>query len=288
MRAPIHRLGEPTFVARIPCKQIVAAALLVSLAVGGCASTPHTPSPSENAVAPLTLVAVGDSIPNNSSEDCPNCTGFVDRYATALGEASRRPVKTMNLSEHTGLALPDLITELPQLEPQLSTADAIIVGIAHNSFVLNADSICGATFDEKTNKLSDWTKIDAHCAAESAAKYEKQYDQLYARIAALRDGKPTILLTINRYSDWIGWNDAHLTLDQQHRTTLLLDAWNTMICTAAETHAFTCADIYHAFNGPQGHEPAGTLLAADYTHPSDEGNAAIAKVLIQAGFEPVA
>jgi hypothetical protein len=46
------------------------------------------------------------------------------------------------------------------------------------------------------------------------------YDQLYSRIAAWRQGKPTILQTINRYNDYIGWTDANLTPAQQRQTRL--------------------------------------------------------------------
>ena len=69
---------------------------------------------------------------------------------------------------------------------------------------------------------------------------------------------------------------------------LVHDAWNDMLCGSAERRGFACADIYHAFNGPDGTTPSGELLATDYTHPSDAGNARIARVLVQQGFEPSA
>ena len=65
------------------------------------------------------------------------------------------------------------------------------------------------------------------------------------------------------------------------------DAWNAMICEAAANNGFTCADVYHAFNGPQGVEPAGNLLAADYIHPSQQGHDRIESVLTSAGFAPL-
>ncbi len=57
----------------------------------------------------LSLVVIGDSIPYNSSADCPGCTGFVERYADALAEATGRKVETSNLSQHNGLTLPMLM-----------------------------------------------------------------------------------------------------------------------------------------------------------------------------------
>jgi hypothetical protein len=46
-------------------------------------------------------------------------------------------------------------------------------------------------------------------------------------------------------------------------------------------------DIATRSNGTDGTEASGPLLAADYTHPSDEGNAAIAEQLIDSGFAPL-
>src|SRR6476661_2191929 len=47
---------------------------------------------------PWSLIVVGDSVPYNSPEDCPGCTGFVDRYATDVTKATGHPVKVQNLS----------------------------------------------------------------------------------------------------------------------------------------------------------------------------------------------
>jgi non-ribosomal peptide synthetase component F len=102
-----------------------------------------------------------------------------------------------------------------------------------------------------------------------------------------RAGKPTILRTINRYSDWLGWTDAHLTSEQEQKTVMLHDAWNTMLCDAAKANGFVCADIYHAFNGADGTKPSGDLLGPDYTHPSQKGDDLIAQTLISEGFAPI-
>jgi hypothetical protein len=61
-----------------------------------------------------------------------------------------------------------------------------------------------------------------------------------------------------------------------------------MLCKAAEANGFSCADIYEAFNGPDGLTPSGELNAADYTHPSNEGNEFISDVLADLGFAPLA
>ena len=255
---------------------------------GSSAGTPAT-SRTGSPTSPLSLVVIGDSVPYNSSADCPGCTGFVDRYADALAKATGQEVEVSNLSQHNGLTLPMLMDELKtSFEEPLRGADAIIVGVAHNSFGLSTDEPCGTTFDEATSTLADWSKVTARCAASSAATYRPQYDELFSTIASWRDGQPTLLRALDKYNDWNGWEDAHLTPDQVRRTVVMHDAWNRMLCTSAEEHGFACADIYRAFNGKDGAGPSGDMLAGDYTHPSDRGNARIAKVLVAQGFDPLA
>lgn len=290
-------------VCRRPLRAVFVAALAGALAscasgenTGGAAdrtSPPVVTAPEETTVdtrpdtSALQLVVIGDSIPFNSPSDCAGCTGFVDQYAAALEKATGRPVSTTNLSQRNGMTLPMLMDDLDTVRDELSAADAIIVGVAHNSMVLNADKPCGATFDEATSTLSDWDLVDEKCAAESTAEYRPMYDELYSTIAGWRGGEPTILRTINRYSDWLGWADAGLTPEQEQKTVMLHDAWNTMLCASAEANGFQCVDIYDAFNGSDGTKPSGELLGPDYTHPSQKGNDLIAEMLISAGFAPI-
>jgi lysophospholipase L1-like esterase len=260
--------------------------------VTGCAS-PKEPDANRSSVlsapskAPLSLVAIGDSIPFNSQQDCPNCTGFVDQYAQFLSKATNRKVTTTNRSEHTGLMLPGLMNHLPNLKDELSGADAIIVGIAHNSFPLNDPIPCGSPIDPATGALQDWTKVDAACAVKATNRYRPVYDELFATVSSWRAGKPSILLAINRYNDWIGFEQANLTTDQAHRTVVLHDAWNAMLCDSATASGFDCVDVYHAFNGADGSTASAGLLAADYTHPSQKGNDVIASLLTNRGFAPL-
>ena len=247
-------------------------------------ASPGSGTTSSSGQTGLALVAIGDSIPFNSPDDCSGCTGFVDQYAKAIEAATGKPVAVQNLSEHTGLTLPQLTEGLDSLQEELAVADVIVVGIAHNSFELNADAPCGKPV---VNDAPDWSVVDAKCAAESAARHAPGYESLYAKIAQLRDGKPTILRTVNRYNDWIPAGDGGLAPEQALKTTTMHDAWNSMLCSAATASGFGCADIYHAFNGPDGTKPSADLLAQDYIHPSQRGNDVIAEVLKSQGFEPL-
>ena len=234
------------------------------------------------------LVAVGDSIFYNSPNDCPGCTSAVDRYAEAVTAATGRQVNVRNLSEHNGLQLAGLLRELERDVTRidaLTNADIILVGIAHNDAPMNRDD---DPCDGAGGEFPDWSKFTAACIAEDVATYTPLYESAFEQIAALRAGKPTILRTLNRFNDWIGWPGHDLTAEGIAATSAVVAAWNEMICGAAEPHGFVCADIGSQFNGVDGTEPANDLLAADYTHPSEKGNKVIAQVLIDLGFEPLA
>lgn len=281
---------------------VIASALALALAActsggdgGTSAVDPTSPPTASDSTplagdisSPLKLVAIGDSIPFNSPNDCPGCTGFVDQYAAALEEATGRPVETTNLSQHNGLTLPMLLDELDDFRDQLSAADAIIVGVAHNTIALNSDDPCGTTFDSATNTFVDWSALDQACSEAASAAARPLYDELFSTIAGWRQGQATILRTIDKYSDWLGWPAAHLTPEQEQTTVMFHDDWNRMLCDAATANEFVCVDIYHSFNGPDGTTPSGPLLAADYTHPSQLGNDLIAQQLVEAGFAPLA
>jgi lysophospholipase L1-like esterase len=236
---------------------------------------------------PWSLVVVGDSIPYNSPNDCPGCTGFVDRYAEATTAATGHAVTVQNLSEHNGLQIDGLLQELKTdsvRREALANADIIIVGIAHNDAAMNSnDDLC----DGPNGDNPDWSKYNAECAVASAELFRPKFESVFSQIVALREGKPTIFRTINRYNDWNGWPGHDLSPEGIEATRLIIDAWNEMICKAAQENGFVCADIYPAFNGADGLKPSGDLVALDYTHPSDKGNEVIAGILIDLGFAPL-
>jgi lysophospholipase L1-like esterase len=256
-------------------------------ALAGDSSVAPTRTVAPSVEPDLTLVAVGDSIPFNRDSDCPGCTGFVDRYATALAAATGKTVAVRNLSRHTDLHVQGLLDDLGVGAPigraaDLAKADAIIVGIAHNDIPWNvADDAC----DGANGNDIDWSKYTAACFASEVKRYTPKYEAVFRRVAELRAGKPTVLRAINRYNDWNGWPGHPLQPEGVAASAAVIAAWNKMICGAAEANGFTCADISTAFNGEDGTKPSGDLLANDYTHPSDKGNEVIAEVLVKLGFE---
>ena len=233
---------------------------------------------------------VGDSIAYNSPEDCPGCTGFVNRYADAITKATGHPVKVSNYSQHNGLQIDGLLEELKTDTKQrdaLANADIIIVNIAHNDIAWSRDD---DPCDGPTSDNPDWSKFNSTCAAAAAEIFRPKFESLFSQIVALRNGKPTIFRTINRYNDWIGtkYSDGtDVPPVATDATKALLDALNAMLCKGAQENGFVCANIYLAFNGSDGLKPSGDLLGKDFTHPSNKGNEVIARVLTDMGFAPL-
>ena len=226
-------------------------------------------SPAPATPALWSLAVVGDSIPFNNPKDCPGCTGVAARYAAAIEGATGREVMLTNLSEYTGLRVEGLLAELRSDTARrraIAGADVVLITIAHNNVV-----------------CPDWDLDRATCAT-LAEQYRGTYAQVFAAVVALRAGRATAFRTINRYNDVTG---PGTTDGEAAGSKLILDAWNEMVCGEATAHGFLCADLYHAFNGPDGLTPSGDLLAKDYTHPSDLGNERITDVLAALAYGPL-
>ena len=245
------------------------------------------------------VVALGDSIAYNSPMVCPGCTGFVDRYAKDLERDTGHAVTVKNLATPM-LDTQGLLDQLQQSESRrtaVAEANVVIVGIGFNDVPwLVSDDPCdgAASFDDLESVQAAAAQYTSQCVSAAAELLRPMLDAVYAQTIALLEGRPAILLALNRYNDAIGWCEnrscpwgsttpsAFVTA-----THLTVDAWDRVICETAEKHGFACVDIYHAFNGPEGTDAAGDLLASDYTHPSQRGNDRIAGLLINQGYVPL-
>jgi lysophospholipase L1-like esterase len=116
---------------------------------------------------PLTLVALGDSIPAARPRECDGCTGFVTLYARALARATGRQVWVENRAA-PGSTSSDLRAEVMGDE-SLARADAVLVTTGHND--------------------SDAVRAGRNVAA------------VLAEIDRLRRGRPTLVRVTNVYDD---------------------------------------------------------------------------------------
>jgi lysophospholipase L1-like esterase len=281
-------------------KQVVARVLpiLIGLLLDACAGGSTSPTATAPAVSPsptqatpeFVLFAMGDSIPYNSSSDCPGCTGFIDSFAAALQADLGDPVGVINRSRHDGartINIVDQVTSEELFRAQLATADLVVLSIGINDqppfadphkgcpvVALDADALAAAKAAAATSTacIDSVIPIIQGQVAEVFTTIREQAPE--ARIAAL-----------TAYDTWLGWS----ALDELDRTTrrnvvdnerYWFQQWRKAMCAEAQKVDAVCVDVYRAFNGPDGTRPVGDLVASDYTHPSQKGNDRIRDLLL--------
>jgi lysophospholipase L1-like esterase len=124
-----------------------------------------------SAQKPLTLVALGDSIPAARPRECDGCTGFVTLYARALARATDRPVRVENraVPGSTSADLRGAVAGDGSLRSALADADAVIVTTGYNDV--------------------------------EPGRAGPNLDTVLTAIERLRRGRPTLLRVTNVYDD---------------------------------------------------------------------------------------
>lgn len=232
--------------------------------------------------------SLGDTIPVAVPE-CDGCTSFVDLWADRLTNEMERPVKVTNLAVPNTQAT-DVLKQVKEDEATrsaLKDADLIVVDVGINDSPWNrADDPCGAA---PNYPVIQWSKITDACIDQVASEYEATLDEILSVVDETRAGKPTALRLANVYNAVIGnhvdpsWDSPAAVAPSKSAN----DLFAKIECQLVEQHGGDCVDVYHAFNGSHGSEPAKRLLASDYTHPNSKGHELIAKLLTQTGTQPL-
>jgi lysophospholipase L1-like esterase len=235
---------------------------------------------------PLTLVALGDSLPYGS--DCGGCTGYVDLYARLAGRALGRKVTVINRAEHNNLDSRRLLAQVrSSFRADLARADIVTLTIGHNDtpWVLSDDPCDGAASDTDDQNAIDWQSYTGACTTTLAGRLGRNVAGVLSEIKRLRAGKPTLIRVTNFYNN----NERDPTVPRRadSRTKFVVDAYSKAICGAAARARVPCADVYHAFNGRAGTRYDGRYVAGDHVHPNQRGHALIAKLLARLGYGPL-
>ena len=260
-------------------------AVLVALSAGSGAAAP-------TAAPALNLVVIGDSIP--FAGFCTECEhAFVEDYALRLEGRLGREVNVIDRSRNDGARLNQIAAQVAgevKLREQLADADLVIISAGINDGpTWAADHPCGDLSGGATTRdaIDQILAFTPQCLDEEIAAREEDFRTLFTAVEELApDTAPVVVL--NAYNWWTGWPEmiVEATPDElaqiDESITYFLDGWNAQECAVAAESGFTCIDLYRAFNGPDGAEPAGDLLELDYSHPSRKGNALIADLLMEA------
>ncbi len=254
----------------------------------GCAATPAPPTPADS-VAALSVVVIGDSIPYNAPEDCPGCTAFVDSYAAALTESTGDIHTVVNRSRHDGARTADILEEVQSgsLDTVLSAADIVIVSAGYNDQPPYGQGSCydsAINLDTAEGAAEALIATTAECIAIHTATAGAD---LAGVLEGVRATAPDAsILVLAAYNAWTGWPDfealgAETAGAASATVAASLDSWRSVVCDESQEVGGDCVDLLTAFNGADGLTPAGDLLAADYTHPSQRGNDLIRDILLQ-------
>jgi len=255
---------------------------------GGTAATPTRTAETTPGSDVISVVAIGDSIPYNSPQDCPGCTGFVDSFAEALAESTGEPVEAINRSRHDGAQTADILEEVQSgsLDDVLGTANLVIVSAGYNDqppYGDEGEACYAAQLDTEADAVAAVLATTPECIATQTATTA---EDLAGVLDGVRERAPEAsLLVLTAYDSWTGWSAVEAAGPEAAAsvsTTIVaaLDAWRTAACAAAVAVDGECVDLLAGFNGPDATSPSGDLLAADYTHPSQSGNDLIRDLLL--------
>ncbi len=125
------------------------------------------------------------------------------------------------------------------------------------------------------------------CGPETWVQYEADLVAIFDEIFRIRGGRPVILRTADIYLPWgaaAGWQAC----DQVRICAACFGEFSDAIHRAAAARGVPVAGYYAAFSGPNGDQPLPSDWTRDELHPSEMGAVALAGVMADLGYEPVA
>lgn len=265
---------------------LAAAAAGVALLLASCTGT-TAPDDSPDPAGP-SILALGDSIPFNSPDDCPGCTGFLASYAAALSEESGETWLPNNRSRHDGAGTADIVDQLESgdLDDDVALASIVIVSIGLNDQppYTEAGAPCSAIVNTTQDAIDAVLATTPECLDQQTAVLQDRLAEILAAVRSL--GPDADILVIAGYNTWTGWPalesaGAETSAAVTEVIVGALDRWRDAVCEEATAVRGECVDLYGAFNGEGGRTPSAGLLAPDYAHPSQDGNDLIRDLLLE-------
>ena len=125
------------------------------------------------------------------------------------------------------------------------------------------------------------------CGAETFAQYESDLADIFEEIFAIRGGKPVILRTADWYLPWGPLETWRACSQEQICKQCLLNC-SDAIHRVADEYGVPVAGLYKAFSGSDLSLDMPREFFRDEVNPSAKGATAIADVLADLGYEPVA
>jgi lysophospholipase L1-like esterase len=264
-------------------------------AASASSTAPSSPPPSSSAPLAATstppsaedglhLVALGDSI--STTNECPGCTAFPDRYAAIAQHATGESVDVTNLSV-PGAEVADLlkqVTEDQATRTALADADIVTLTVGLNDTPWNRlDDPCQAAGNYPVIR---WERITPKCTARVSGEFARSLDKVLSGIEKVRGPGPVVLRITTVYNAVIGdsvdpgWDAPAAVAPSQ----LGNQSFARIQCEVVAKHGGKCAEMIPLLNGAHADQDAGPYLA-DHTHLNQQGHNLTARALADLGWE---
>ncbi len=255
------------------CDGVVGRARPLSAVAPGVVTTPE---PRMTRTDPLRIVVVGDSVTLPVPDCVPAaprrvapCVGVEQALARDLGDRTGRPVVRDNLSLSGGDVDGVLLgLTSDEREKVVGAADLVVVSVGMQSQDGWLDTPCpGGGKTPPKDGIEALTRVTPACVDAFVAGYRSRLVRLYSTIQRLVADHAAVLVDLGVFNDLVGHPDlgpeplpprVRLALE---RSLEITERWATADCAIARAHGFVCADLRHAFNGPDGRQPT-----SDYVH----------------------
>ncbi|MGI5127153.1 SGNH/GDSL hydrolase family protein [Pseudonocardia sp. CA-107938] len=238
---------------------------------------------------PVRMVGLGDSIP--AAYGCDGCTGFLDIYADALGDARSTAVTVTNFAVG-GWTTADLLASLTPgdevegavVDPDgasrtVGQSDIVTVMIGANDYDAMVD-----TFAEGRCGGADGLA----CFDSATAMVTRDLTAILQRIRQLRGGHPTTLQVLGYWDVFPDGEFAEQAYGPQfvRDSTRVTQLANATIKDVAQAQQACYVDLYTPFKGPDGDVDDTPLLIDDGEHPNQAGHQRIADALAATACDP--
>ena len=222
--------------------------------------------------------ALGDSLAEGVGDTQGG--GYVPRYRAHVQTDTGSSVTLVNRGV-SGWTSDDLLNALrtdESLRAQIAGSHVVTFNIGGND-VLNAlqryqAGTCGGPDNQQ-------------CFGETIARFKANWNAIIAQIVSLRSTSDTVIRTMDIYNPVVNQLKFFGVFAQ---VKPFLDDLNRHIYLTATANRILVARVYREFNGLNGDEDAGAkgYISPDQIHPSAAGHEAIARLLRELSYDPLA